>query len=155
VVFDEPGTHGSNCLIDAADDDRGGMTMRHSRPWTVSALTATLVLVLAACGTSAETTPAGDGGDGGDGGATTGETVSMSGNQFSPGTLTIAAGTTVTFTDTASHTVTEGTDGTAADDPIVDEQGGSDIDVVFDEPGTYNITCQVHPEMNMTITVEG
>jgi plastocyanin len=128
------------------------MTMRHSRLWTLSALTATFVLVLAACGSSAETTPAGDGGDGD---ATTGETVSMSGNQFSPGTLTIAAGTTVTFTDTASHTVTEGSDGTAAEDPIVDEQGGSDIEVVFDEPGTYNITCKVHPEMNMTITVEG
>jgi plastocyanin len=61
----------------------------------------------------------------------------------------------VTFTDTANHTVTEGTDGEAVDDPIVDEEGGSDIDVTFDEPGTYNITCKIHPDMNMTITVEG
>ena len=43
----------------------------------------------------------------------------------------------------------------AVDDPIVDEQGGADIEVTFDEAGTYNITCTIHPSMNMTITVEG
>ena len=131
--------------------------MRHSRPMTLSALMAILVLVLAACGSTAESTPPDDGGGAPTdaGGGETGDTVSMAGNQFSPGSLTIAAGTTVTFTDTSSHTVTEGVDGVAADDPIVDETGGSDIQVTFDEPGTYNITCKVHPEMNMTITVEG
>ena len=82
-------------------------------------------------------------------------TVSMSGNQFSPRTLTITAGSTVTFTNTGGHTVTEGSGGTAADDPIVDEGGGSDVEVTFDEPGTYSITCRIHPDMNMTITVQG
>jgi plastocyanin len=128
------------------------------RTLTLLSLLAALTLVLAACGSTTESTPADDGGapppttaDGGE----SGDTVSMAGNQFSPGSLTVAAGTTVTFTDTATHTVTEGTDGVAADDPIVDETGGADIQVTFDEPGTYNITCKVHPEMNMTITVEG
>ena len=129
------------------------------RPHTVTLLSllAILALVLAACGSSAESsTPAGDGEGNGDGGGTAGgETVSLSGGQFSPGTLTIAAGDTVTFTDTTGHTVTEGQDGTPVDDPIVDEDGGADIDVTFDEPGTYNITCKIHPAMNMTITVEG
>ena len=81
--------------------------------------------------------------------------MSLAGGQFSPSTLTISAGDTVTFTDTTGHTVTEGQDGTPVDDPIVDESGGSDIEVTFDEPGTYNITCKIHPAMNMTITVEG
>ena len=117
----------------------------------------TLVLLLAACSSStASSAPAAAGGgasdDGGSGG---GETVSLAGFAFSPSELTIPAGTTVTFTDTANHTVTEGTDGEAVDDPIVDEDGGSDIEVTFDEPGTYNITCKIHPDMNMTITVEG
>src|SRR5262245_56987940 len=103
------------------------MTMRHSRAMTLPALLAILVLILAACGGSAESTPPGDGGDGGDVG-TTGETVSLAGSQFSPSTLTITAGTTVTFTDTAGHTVTEGENGVAAEDPIVDESGGSDIE---------------------------
>lgn len=135
--------------------------MHRSRPMTLFAWLVALSLLLAACASdtpSATTgaTPSATTADGGDGdGGDTGETVSLSGNAFSPSTLTIAAGTTVTFTDTATHTVTEGTDGVAADDPIVDETGGADIEVTFDEPGTYNITCKVHPAMNMTITVEG
>jgi plastocyanin len=122
----------------------------------------TLILVLAACGTGSSSSPAGDGADGGDtsggetgGGDAGGETVSLAGGQFSPTELTIAAGTTVTFTNTANHTVTEGSDGEAVDDPIVDEDGGEDITVTFDEPGTYQITCRIHPSMNMTVTVEG
>ena len=133
--------------------------MRHPRRTTLATWLATLTIFLAACGGATESTPAADGNGDGDGGATAtagaGDTVSLAGNQFSPGTLTVAAGTTVTFTNTATHTVTEGTDGAAVNDPIVDEQGGADIDVTFDEPGTYSITCRIHPEMNMTITVEG
>jgi plastocyanin len=112
-----------------------------------------LVLALAACGNGGN--EATDGGDTGNGGDPAGETVSLANNAFSPSSLTITAGTTVTFTDTATHTVTEGTDGAPAEDPIVDEAGGADIDVTFEEPGTYPITCKIHPEMNMTITVEG
>jgi len=130
--------------------------MHRSRPVTLAVWLAALSLLLAACASSTPsadtgTTPSATTADGGGGG----ETVSLSGNVFSPSSLTIASGTTVTFTDTATHTVTEGTDGEAVDDPIVDESGGADIEVIFDEPGTYNITCKVHPEMNMTITVEG
>jgi len=126
--------------------------VHRTRPMTLLAWIMALGLLLAACGGGTTT----DDGDAGDGeGTDTGETVSLSGNTFSPSTLTVPAGTTVTFTDTATHTVTEGTNGTAADDPIVDQSGGSDIEVTFDEPGPYSITCRVHPEMNMTITVEG
>jgi plastocyanin len=126
--------------------------VHRSRP-AIPGLLLALMIVLAACGSgTASSAPAtGDGGDGGD----TGETVSLAGDQFTPSTLTIPAGTTVTFTDTSGHTVTEGRDGTAVDDPIVDEDGGSDIVVSFDEPGTYDITCKIHPNMNMSITVEG
>ena len=59
--------------------------------------------------------------------------------------------------DSAAHTVTEGSDGTAVEDPIIDEelqQSGS-TSYTFDEPGTYNVTCKIHPSMNLTITVEG
>jgi plastocyanin len=124
--------------------------MQRARGTLLATLLATTTILLAACGGGTESTPAPD-----DGGGSTGETVSLAGGQFSPSTLTIAAGTTVTFTDTANHTVTEGTDGVAVDDPIVDESGGADIEVTFDEPGTYNITCTIHPAMNMTVTVEG
>ena len=123
--------------------------MPRSRLATLPALLAIFALILAACGSSTESSAADDGG------GSAGETVSMANTTFTPSTLTVPAGTTVTFTDTAGHTVTEGTDGVAVDDPIVDEDGGSDVPVTFDEAGTYDITCKIHPSMNMTITVEG
>jgi plastocyanin len=137
--------------------------MPRPRPTTLAAWLATMTLVLAACGGTGETTaPPDNGGGNGDAatptaedGGETGNTVSMAGNAFSPRSLTVAVGDTVTFTNTGSHTVTEGSNGTAVDDPIVDETGGADIEVTFDEPGRYNITCKIHPTMNMTITVEG
>lgn len=108
-----------------------------------------LTLVLAACGGGGSDASAeGSSADGG------GETVSLAGAQFAPSSLTIPVGTTVTFTNTGGHTVTEGSDGVAVDDPIVNQQGGSNITVTFDEAGSYDITCMIHSSMNMTITVE-
>ena len=127
--------------------------MHRSRFLPALGVLAMLILVLAAC-SGATSSSAAAGGDGG--GSDTAETVSLAGGAFSPSSLTIPVGTTVTFTDTSGHTVTEGTDGTAVDDPIVDEQGGPDpIEVTFDEAGTYDLTCKIHPSMHMTITVEG
>ncbi|MGH2383740.1 MAG: cupredoxin domain-containing protein [Candidatus Limnocylindria bacterium] len=85
-------------------------------------------------------------------------TVRLSQFAFDTEELTIAAGTEVSFlnADPAAHTVTEGTDGQAADDPIIDEelQGSGSASFTFDEPGTYEITCLFHAQMNMTIVVE-
>ena len=85
--------------------------------------------------------------------------VRIDNSNFDPAELTVAVGTEVTWVnaDTFAHTVTEGTDGQAVDDPVVDEeieQGGA-VSVTFDEPGTYEITCQIHPSMQMTVVVEG
>lgn len=85
--------------------------------------------------------------------------VTLSGSSFSVPQLTIAAGTTVVFTNqgTFDHTVTHGSDGVAVEEPIVNRaispQGR--VSVTFDEPGEYPITCTIHPSMNMTIIVEG
>lgn len=123
--------------------------MHRSRATPLIGILLMLALAITAC----------SGGNGGesadDGGGGDAATVSLSGGQFAPSSITIQAGETVIFTDTSGHTVTEGSNGEAADDPIVDEQGGSDIEVTFDEPGTYNITCKIHSSMNMTVTVEG
>ena len=85
--------------------------------------------------------------------------VDMGLSRFDPEELTIAVGTVVIFVNDApfEHTVTEGTGGQAVADPIIDEEvavGGS-IDFTFDEPGVYDITCRIHPTMQLTITVEG
>ena len=84
--------------------------------------------------------------------------VRLESSNFDPTELTIAAGTTVLFlnADSYAHTVTEGSGGQAVDDPIVDREIAQNrsVRVTFDEPGTYEITCEIHPSMQMTITVE-
>ena len=86
------------------------------------------------------------------------ERVAIGISDFEPAMLTIAAGTEVVFENDApfDHTVTEGSGGQAVDDPIVDAQvaAGDEVRIAFDEPGTYDITCKIHPSMQMTITVE-
>ncbi|HEU5324659.1 MAG TPA: plastocyanin/azurin family copper-binding protein [Candidatus Limnocylindria bacterium] len=85
--------------------------------------------------------------------------VRLDGFAFDPEELTVAAGTKVTFlnTDPATHTVTEGTDGVAADGAFINDELAANqaTSHTFDEPGTYHITCLKHPTMNMTITVTG
>lgn len=85
--------------------------------------------------------------------------VRLAGFAFSPGQITVAAGTAVTFVneDEAPHTVTHGSDGRAEAEAIVDESlaSGAELTFTFEEPGTYQITCKIHPSMNMTVVVEG
>ena len=85
--------------------------------------------------------------------------VRLESSNFDPSELTIPAGTTVLFlnADSYTHTVTEGTGGQAVDDPVVDREIAQNrsVRVTFDEPGTYDITCKIHPSMQLTITVEG
>jgi plastocyanin len=88
------------------------------------------------------------------GGAVTVEVKNLS---FGPD-LTIAAGTTVTWTnaDAVAHTASQGSGGVKAPDALFDIQlpvGGSG-NYTFADAGTYKVTCTVHPTMNMTITVQ-
>ena len=71
---------------------------------------------------------------------------------FSPATLTIRVGDTVTWrnADDRPHTVTSN-DG-AFDSGNLDE--GVGFSFTFTEPGTYAYLCEYHPEMQATIVVE-
>jgi plastocyanin len=86
------------------------------------------------------------------------DTVVISGFSFG-GDITVAAGTTVTFQndDNAEHSVTNGTNGTPADNAAFDEdvEAGASVEIAFDEAGTFDVTCRYHPTMQMTVTVEG
>jgi len=78
--------------------------------------------------------------------------VDVSNFQFSPATLTVAVGTTVTWKGVSgSHTVTSDPGSPVTfDQPI--SQGGT-VTVTFAAAGTYHYHCSIHPSMHGTIVV--
>ena len=78
--------------------------------------------------------------------------VKIDNYSFTPQTITVPAGTTVTWTnaDDVPHTV-------AADD-LAFHSKAMDTDEqyshTFDQPGTYKYFCTVHPKMTGTVIVQ-
>lgn len=72
---------------------------------------------------------------------------------FTPANITISKGTTVTWTnkDAVAHTVTE-TDGKTGPNSGNLAQGKS-FTFTFDNVGTYQYHCAIHPDMVGTVTV--
>ena len=83
----------------------------------------------------------------------TGPGVSIAGFAFNPGTLTVASGQMVTWTngDTIPHTITS--DNGAWDSGPV--QPGASFTHTFDRPGTFAYHCSIHPFMHGTAVVGG
>ena len=76
---------------------------------------------------------------------------------FSPATITIKVGTTVTWTNTtgAPHTVTSD-DGTTFDSGLntpIAANGGT-FSFTFTKAGTFAYHCQIHPFMKATVIVQ-
>jgi len=80
--------------------------------------------------------------------------VDIANYKFTPGSITIPVGTTVTWInhDEEVHTVTAG------DDPQKFKSGGLDTDdkfsFTFAKPGTYSYFCSIHPYMMAKIVVQ-
>jgi plastocyanin len=80
--------------------------------------------------------------------------VSVENFAFNPGTISVAAGTEVTWTNDetgVAHTTT-------SDDDVWNSgtlQPGDDFTVTFADPGTFTYFCSIHPSMTATIVVEG
>jgi len=106
-----------------------------------------LALSLAACGSDDGATDTTGGGGGAE------ERVEIVGLAFSPETLTVPAGTTVTWvnSDSMSHTATSDDDvwdsGTLASD--------AEFSFTLDEAGTFSYFCKIHPSMTGSIVVQG
>ena len=83
--------------------------------------------------------------------AAAGNTVSISSFSFQPAELTVAVGTTVTWTnnDSASHTVTAD-DGSFKSGTL---GNGATFSQTFATPGTFAYHCAIHSSMTGTITV--
>lgn len=79
--------------------------------------------------------------------------VQISNYAFSPASLTVSAGTTVTWTnqDTAPHTVTVSSGPVTFSSPQL--QKGESFSYTFSKVGTYKYYCAVHPDMTASLTV--
>jgi plastocyanin len=99
-----------------------------------------MTVLLAACGASAAPPSAAQ------------AEVTIANYHFIPATLTIAAGTTVTWTnkDEDAHTVMDAAG--AFRSGALDE--GQSFTFMFAKPGLYRIACSMHPQMSETILVE-
>ena len=104
-------------------------------------------------------------GCGGSSGGANGSTITMGSGAFSGNTtISVKAGTAVTFDDSngGPHNLVTGTNGqftaeTGAPSELGSNglafNGGDTKTVTFSTAGTYSITCTIHPSMQATITV--
>jgi plastocyanin len=93
------------------------------------------------------------GGDGGGGAGGGGAEVSEEGIAFQPAEVTVGVGDTVTWTnnDSVGHDVTA--DSFSSGDPG-DMAPGDTFRHTFQEAGTFDYVCTVHPGMEGTVVVE-
>jgi amicyanin len=118
----------------------------------LSLLAVLLAGVLAACGSSGSSSGAGALAPAAAAGGTT---VTISGFAFHPSTLTVKAGTKVTFTQedgSVQHNVrSTGTGAKTLNSPNLSK--GQSYTITFTKPGTYTYICSIHPFMKGTVTV--
>ena len=110
-----------------------------------------LAAAVAACSTSSSTAPGAASAPGSGGNGTSGNAVEIKDFAFAPASLTIAAGTTVSWTnrDSPAHTVT-------ADDGSFDSKqlaNGASFTHTFATAGTFTYHCAIHSSMKGTIVV--
>jgi len=86
--------------------------------------------------------------------AADGKQVVIDNFTFSPATLTVPAGTAVTWVnhDDVPHTVTSPSRPRLLDSPTLDTD--ESFTHVFKDPGTYDYYCTVHPRMTGQVIVK-
>ncbi len=83
-------------------------------------------------------------------------TVNQAGLKFSVKDLAVAKGQTVVFLndDNTTHNITVTGDGNGVTVNGGLQAPGGKFEMPFTKPGTYAVTCGVHPKMKMTIVVK-
>jgi cytochrome c peroxidase len=78
--------------------------------------------------------------------------ISQKDKTFSQESVTVKAGEKIKFVndDTVTHNLTVKTPGGTAR-PGVQEKPGDEIELAFDEAGTYEVRCLIHPKMKMSV----
>ena len=81
-------------------------------------------------------------------------TVTQKGLQFSSADLAVSKGQMVVFMndDKTPHNITVNGDGVNLNSGL--QPPGVEFKVPFSKPGTYAVSCGIHPKMKMTVTVK-
>jgi plastocyanin len=82
--------------------------------------------------------------------------ISIQGFAFTPKTLTVAAGTAVSWVnnDDEPHNIVNADPGHPRLFRSPGLDGGDKFTFVFEKPGTYRYICAVHPNMEGTVVVK-
>lgn len=120
--------------------------MNRTRTALIVVVLVALTVILASCGASSPSNTGSTGGAGSGGGVT----VTEKGFAFSPASVTVKVGDTVTFTneDSAPHEVTiDGKD-------LGSQTQGASVTWKAEKAGTFPYSCVIHPSMTGEVTVE-
>ncbi len=85
--------------------------------------------------------------------AQNGASVSIVDFAFQPGSIEVAAGSTVTWTNNGSAPHTVSSDSGAFESGQLSP--GASFSQTFDTPGAYTYHCSIHPQMTGTVVVTG
>ena len=112
-----------------------------------------VTLLLIAAAVIAIVASAGSGGGGATARAAANVTITARDFFWSPDTVTIQVGDTVTWTnlDSAPHTATDSGSGSLFDGVM---NQGESFSYTFTQAGTFNYLCTFHPEMTGTVVVQ-
>jgi plastocyanin len=144
-VLDVP-INGERRTVADVGADNGSVPVRRRR--ILAALAGLLALALSACGTGgastdASTAPTAAG--------NSGTTVAIQDMAYTPETLTVEAGATVTWV-WADGAIAHDVAGDGFKSEVMSEGTFSHR---FDQPGTYDYVCSLHPNMTGAIEVTG
>lgn len=130
--------------------------MTRTRSTALAASSGALAILIAGCGSSSSgSTSSGQSAGSGSGVKSGTASVAIVNYSFKPATLTVKAGTKVTFTMEDASTVHTATgSGNAAFIKSPNLKKGQSYTVTFNEKGTFSYICQIHPYMKGTIIVQ-
>ena len=131
----------------------------------VPSLIGTLVIAATAISCGGDSAGPGGGGGGGGGGGTcpTNSFCATVSNSWSPSTRTVAAGTTITFSNNGNTTHNVTWDNATGRNAALQGDGAGDVPDfpagvshtrLFNATGTFGFHCTLHPGMNGSVTVQ-
>lgn len=127
------------------------MDKKPSYPITIALL---FVLVLGVGCSSAQPTDTSSGGNAATPvNSATANTVTIQGSSFSPSTITVAKGDTVTWVNNDTYTHHVASDTAGAFD-LGDQSNGASSSHTFDKTGTFKYHCTIHTSMKGTVIVK-